>query len=40
MKTTSDMVHPKGFFVDLDVLYKLPFRTNLLPASHKKLVKK
>ena len=40
LKTTSDMVHPRGFFVDLDELYKLPYRTNLLQPSHKQLFKK
>ena len=40
LKTASDMVHPRGFVVDLDELYKLPSRTNLLQPSQKQLFKK
>ena len=40
LKTASDMVHPKGFVVDLDELYNLPSKTNLLPPFHKKLLNK
>ena len=36
----SDMVHPINFVVDLDELNRLPFKTYLLPPSHKQLFKK
>ena len=34
------MVHPRGFVVDLDELYKIPSGINMLPPSYKKLFKK
>ena len=33
LKTASDMVHPRGFFVDLDELYTIASGVNLLPPS-------
>ena len=40
LKTASYTVDTRGFFVDLDELYKIPSGTNLLPPSYNKLVKK
>ena len=40
LKTVSDEVDPRDFFVHLDELYKLPYVNNSLAPSHKKLFQK